>query len=230
MQSSKNFNKKGLLVIDFHTHTLLSDGLLCPAELVQRAKEAGYKILGITDHVDSTKLNWIIPPLINFCREISQVENNIVIIPGVELTHLPPSLIKRYAYQARQMGAKLIIVHGETIVEPVPRGTNLAALESDIDILAHPGLITDEETKLAAQKKIYLEISARKGHCLTNGRVVSMARKHKAPLIINTDAHSPEDLITRSKAEKILLGAGLEREEVKQVFKNSEKLMEKLSL
>ena len=216
-------------MIDFHTHTLLSDGLLCPAELVQRAKEIGYKVLGITDHVDSTKLDWIIPPLLNFCQEINQVENNITIIPGVELTHLPPSLIKRYAYQARQMGVKLVVVHGETIVEPVPRGTNLAALEADIDILAHPGLITDEEAKLAAQKKIYLEISARKGHCLTNGRVASMARKHKAPLIINTDAHSPEDLITRSKAEKILRGAGLEKEELKQVFQNSKKLMEKLS-
>ena len=56
-----------------------------------------------------------------------------------------------------------------------------------------------------------------------------MARKHKAPLIINTDAHSPEDLITRSKAEKILRGAGLEKEELKQVFQNSKKLMEKLS-
>ena len=76
-------------MIDLHTHTLLSDGLLCPAELVQRAKENGYKALAITDHADSTKLDWILPSLVQFCEEISRVENDIAIIPGIELTHLP---------------------------------------------------------------------------------------------------------------------------------------------
>jgi len=118
-------------------------------------------------------------------------------------------------------------VHGETIVEPVPPGTNRAALEADIDILAHPGLIKEEEVKLAAQRGIYLEISARKGHCLTNGRVVSLARKYNAKVIINSDAHSPEDLITLSRAEKILLGAGMTEDEVKKAFQNSQILMEK---
>ncbi len=222
--------KKGKAVIDLHTHTLLSDGLLCPAEMVQRAKETGYRVLGITDHVDSTKLDWVIPTLVRFCEEINRVENSIKVIPGVELTHLPPSLIKSYASKARQKGAKIVIVHGETIIEPVPPGTNLAALKADVDILAHPGLIKDEEVKLAAEKGIYLEISARKGHCLTNGRIVSLAKKYGARLIINTDAHSPEDLIPLSRAEKILLGAGLEPEEVKRVLENSEKFVGNLSL
>ncbi|RLE13919.1 PHP domain-containing protein [Candidatus Aerophobetes bacterium] len=217
-------------MIDLHTHTLLSDGLLCPAEMVQRAKETGYRVLGITDHVDSTKLDWVIPTLVRFCEEINRVENSIKVIPGVELTHLPPSLIKSYASKARQKGAKIVIVHGETIIEPVPPGTNLAALKADVDILAHPGLIKDEEVKLAAEKGIYLEISARKGHCLTNGRIVSLAKKYGARLIINTDAHSPEDLIPLSRAEKILLGAGLEPEEVKRVLENSEKFVGNLSL
>jgi len=214
-------------VIDFHTHTLLSDGLLCPAELVQRAKKAGYRFLGITDHVDPAKIDWVISSLVEFCEEISQVENDIKVIPGAELTHLPPSLIKSYTRRARQNGAKIVIVHGETIVEPVPPGTNQAALEADIDILAHPGIIKEEEVKLAAQRGIYLEISARKGHCLTNGRVVSLARKYNAKVIINSDAHSPEDLITLSRAEKILLGAGMTEDEVKKAFQNSQILMEK---
>ncbi|MBE0477999.1 histidinol phosphate phosphatase domain-containing protein [Candidatus Aerophobetes bacterium] len=217
-------------MIDFHTHTLLSDGILCPAELVQQAKESGYRALGITDHVDSTNLDWIIPSLVRFCKEITRVENSIMIIPGVELTHLPPSLIKSYVSWARRKGAKLIVVHGETIVEPVPAGTNLEALKADIDILAHPGLIKEEEVELAAKKGIYLEITARKGHCLTNGRVASLARKYNAKLLINTDAHSPEDLMTSSRAEKVLLGAGLGMNEVKQAFQNSKNLLEKLSL
>lgn len=215
-------------MIDFHTHTLLSDGVLCPAELVQRAKESGYEAVGIADHVDSTKLDWVIPSVVRFCEEISTVENRITIIPGAELTHLPPSLINNYTKEARQRGAKLVIAHGETIIEPVPAGTNMAALRAGVDILAHPGLLKDEEAKLAAQKDIYLEISARRGHCLTNGRVALLARRYKAKLILNTDAHSPEDLIRTDKAEKILRGAGLNKKGVEQTFQNSKNLLEKI--
>lgn len=216
------------MVIDFHTHTFLSDGALCPAELVQQAKKKGYRILGITDHVDSTNIDWIVPRLVRFCEEINSVEKNIRVIPGVELTHIPPPLINELTQQARRRGAKIIIVHGETIVEPVPAGTNLAALKADIDILAHPGLIKDEEAKLAAKRGIYLEISARKGHCLTNGRVVFMAKKYKAELVIGSDAHEAEDLITKSQAEKILLGASLNYDEIKDIFLNEKKMKEKI--
>jgi len=215
-------------LIDFHTHTFLSDGVLCPAELVQRAKEKGYRILGIADHADFTNIDWIIPRLIKFCEEINSVEKDIKVVPGVELTYIPPVLIGKLAKMARKMGAKTVLVHGETIVESVPAGTNLAALNADIDILAHPGLIKEKEVELAAKKGIYLEISTRKGHCLTNGRLVYLARKYKAKLVIGTDTHEPEDLITKSQAEKILLGAGLNYEEIKYVFLNGEKIGEKI--
>ena len=36
--------------IDLHTHTLRSDGLLEPRELVRQAGEAGVRLLAITDH------------------------------------------------------------------------------------------------------------------------------------------------------------------------------------
>jgi len=130
-------------------------------------------------------------------------------------------LIKSYVRKVREKGAKLVIVHGETLLEPVPPGTNRAALEADVDILAHPGLI---------KEGIYLEISARKGHCLANGRVAFLARKYGAKLIIGSDAHAPEDLLTLSEAEKILLGAGLSEEEVKKTFQDSEKLVKRLLL
>jgi len=72
---------------------------------------------------------------------------------------------------------KIIVVHGETITEPVMPGTNKKALMSDIDILAHPGLISDDEAELAAEKGIYLEITARKGHSITNGHVAALDKK-----------------------------------------------------
>jgi histidinol phosphatase-like PHP family hydrolase len=102
-----------------------------------------------------------------------------------------------------------VLVHGETISESVPPGTNQAALEADVDILAHPGLITEELVTMAKEKGILLEISARRGHSLANGYVAQVANKIGAPLIFNTDAHSPEDLLDSVQAQRICAGAGL---------------------
>ncbi len=217
-------------MIDLHTHSLLSDGQLCPAELVQRAKKKGYRALAITDHVDSSNLDLIVSQIVKFCRENAHLNSDIRVIPGVELTHLLPPLINKLARKARAKGAKLIIVHGETIVEPVPKGTNTAALDADIDILAHPGLISEEEVKIAKERGIYLEISSRKGHSLTNGWLARLATKWGAKLILNTDAHRVEDLITEETARKILQGAGLSYREIESVMRNSQELVEKMNL
>ncbi len=120
-----------------------------------------------------------------------------------------------------------MVVHGETIVEPVAPDSNLRALESPIDILAHPGLITEEEVKLAKRNGIMLEITARKGHCLTNGHVAKLALKTGAGLVLNTDAHSPEDLITPDQARQMALGAGLGEDDFAQLRMNAQELLKK---
>ena len=123
----------------------------------------------------------------------------------------------------------LIVIHGETLAEPVAPGTNRAALEADINILAHPGLITREEAALAKEKGIFLEISARKGHSLANGHVAQIAREVGASLILNTDSHAPGDLITRQQAERIARGAGLTEAEIQSLFTNAESLARRLA-
>ena len=118
-----------------------------------------------------------------------------------------------------------MVVHGETIVEPVLTGTNRAGLEADIDILAHPGLLTEEEAALAARRGILLEISGRKGHSFTNGHVARVAKAAGAELILNSDAHGPGDLLSREMREKIALGAGLEQRILQQMVRNGENLV-----
>ncbi|MBI4752944.1 histidinol phosphate phosphatase domain-containing protein [Candidatus Desantisbacteria bacterium] len=142
------------------------------------------------------------------------------------MRYVPPELIASMVKKAREFGAKIVIVHGETIVEPVPSGTNLAALNSDIDILAHPGLLTQEEAELARKRGIALEITARRGHCLTNGLVAKMALLTGARLILNTDSHTDTDLITMEEAERIARGAGVD--DFKMLIKNSEQIVAKL--
>lgn len=207
-------------MIDLHTHSLFSDGELLPSELIQRAENIGYTHLAITDHGDISNLEWIVPRIVEVCQYCNRFKK-IIAIPGIELTHLPPKAIPEMASRARKLGAAIIVVHGETISEPVAPGTNLAALKSDIDILAHPGLLSEEEAELATKQDIFLEISCRNGHSLTNGHVAKMAKKFGAKLIINTDAHSPDNLVSTEKAVKIARGAGLDKEEVNRAFQNS---------
>ena len=213
-------------MIDLHTHSIFSDGELIPTELAQRAWAAGYKAIAITDHADHSNIDFILPRIIKVCLKITE-KGNITVLPGIELTHVHPKDIAALADEARKLGAKIVVVHGETLAEPVPPGTNLAALNSSIDILAHPGLLTEKETKLAAERGIYLEITTRKNHSLSNGHVAQMARKFKAQLVLNNDAHAPSDFVGSKMAMNIARGAGLADGEIAAMFENSQKLVQR---
>jgi histidinol phosphatase-like PHP family hydrolase len=213
-------------MIDLHTHTILSDGELLPAELVRRAEISGYEAIALTDHVDSGNMETVLKQLIQIAEDLNRQEK-IKVLPGVEITHMPPSMIPDLAKKARKLGARMVVVHGESPVEPVCPKTNLLALQSDIDILAHPGMIEEEEVRLAEEKGIYLEISARKGHCITNGRLAMLARRCGAKLVINTDAHKSDELFSEDLIRKVGLGAGLNERELKETFQNSRELVKK---
>lgn len=207
-------------MIDLHTHSIFSDGELVPSELIRRAASKGYEVIAITDHVDISNMDFIIPRIIKVCEELNRY-SSVKAIPGVEITHVPPETIADLTKEARILGAKIVIAHGETIVEPVAPGTNRAAIKAGVDILAHPGLISDEEAAMAHERGVYLEVTSRKGHCLSNGHVVLVAMKLGTDLVINSDSHGPQDLITNEEAEKILLASGVPKEWVTTVFKNS---------
>lgn len=214
-------------MIDFHTHTFFSDGELVPSELVRRASCLGYKAIGLTDHVDSSNLAHVTTNIVRAANDLNKYLDCRV-IPGVEITHAPPQQISELARGARDLGALLVIVHGETIVEPVCPGTNLAAINALVDILAHPGLISEQDARLAAEKGVRLEITSRGGHSLTNGHVAKMALKVGALMAIDSDSHSPRDLIDHEKALKILLGAGLNSEQTDLVMRMNKDLLVKI--
>ncbi|MDR1397332.1 MAG: histidinol phosphate phosphatase domain-containing protein [Desulfarculales bacterium] len=207
-------------MIDLHTHSLFSDGALLPAELIQRAQCAGYRGLAITDHADQSNLELVLNNLLPAVREINQARKMRTLV-GVELTHLPPGQIASLAARARALGAQIVLVHGETLSEPVAPGTNRAAIAARVDILAHPGLLTLEEARLAAQNGVMLEISARAGHCLGNGLVASLARQSGAGLVLNSDSHGPGDLLSLGRAVNIAGGAGLSSDEIEKMRENS---------
>lgn len=200
--------------IDLHVHSFLSDGVLLPSDLLRRVSVKGYRAIAITDHADASNMEELIASLMRFARQ-QEGDFPLTFIPGVELTHVAPRSIAPLAWRAKELGAGLVLIHGETISEPVRLGTNRAAVECPaVDILAHPGFITLEEARLAAENDIYLEITSREGHCLTNGHVANIARQTGARLVVNTDAHTPRDMIDQEMARRVAAGAGLNETEV----------------
>ena len=214
--------------IDLHMHTLFSDGELLPSELARRAQNLDHEVIAITDHVDYSNVETIT----QIQKAIDDINDNwdIRVLLGAEVTHAPVNSIDGIAKRAKELGADIVVVHGETLSEPVIEGTNRAAVESEhVDILAHPGLISRQEAELAKQNNIYLEISARKGHCLSNGHVVSVSKEVGNDLLVNTDTHSPDDLITFEKALQVAMGAGLsEKEALEATVDNPRKIVGRL--
>jgi histidinol phosphatase-like PHP family hydrolase len=209
------------MLVDLHTHSLFSDGALIPAESAHRAKVAGYSGIALTDHADPSNLSYIIPAVLRFKDEYNALDADFKILAGVELTHVRPSQIGGLTLEARGLGADLVIVHGETIAEPVEEGTNRAAILSGVDILAHPGLISVEDVLLAAERGVCLEITTRRSHSHTNAHVAKLALECGAKLVINNDFHAPGEYVGEEKAFKILLGAALSPEDARRVMSDT---------
>ena len=239
---------------DFHTHTVFSDGGMIPAGLMQRAIVRGCLGLAITDHVDSSNLEWAFENLLKFVEELGQewqpgivpgadvttaplntidcdalAENwHLPLIPGVELTSVPPRKIAVLAEKARSLGAKWIVVHGETIMEPVAPGTNRAAIEARVDLLSHPGLITPEDAARATELGVHLEITTHKGHGMANGWVAQRARESGAKLLLNTDCHVSAEMLDAKQRRAIAFGAGLTAEEVDRIWQNGRRIIARI--
>ena len=215
-------------MIDLHTHTFFSDGELVPSEHLRRVEVLGYKAVAITDHADSSNMDFIIPRIVQVATDLNRYSSTIL-IPGIELTHVPPEMFTDLTAKARKLGAKIVVAHGETIVEPVKPGTNRAAIEAGVDILSHPGMINKEDAELATKNGVFLELSGRKGHSLTNGHVAKVALETGALLAVNADAHGPDDFMTAQRAEAVALGAGISVERYEQVRKDMRGLVARVS-
>lgn len=219
------------MIFDFHTHTFLSDGANSPIELIRIAHANGYSIIGVTDHASYSNIDYIINAVKRDCR-LAERYWDIKAIAGVELTNVPAKSIDDMAKYAKEKGAELVLVHGESIAEQVESRTNYYAVNSDyVDILAHPGLIAPEEAGQAASKGIFLEITGRVGHSLTNGHVVKTGRDQGAKFLIDSDSHSHRDLYSGDGQLKVARGAGLDENEVKEIFeKNVGLLLKRIGL
>jgi histidinol phosphatase-like PHP family hydrolase len=202
---------------DLHTHTILSDGEMLPIELIRRMSVIGYTTVAITDHADPSNTEEILAALAKV-RESAEIYG-VRLLCGVELTHVPPTLIAGLAKSAKELGADIVIVHGETTVEPVAPGTNHAACGCKyVNVLAHPGLITIKDARLAAKNGVALELTSRGGHNRTNGHVAQIAQVAECQLVVDSDAHAPHDIMSEQAKFIVAKGAGLTDVQCREVI------------
>lgn len=215
--------------MDFHAHSFLTDGATSPTEMWNEAEALDHRALALTDHLALEDPK----PLLDRLHQEAAAWEGTEFLPlvGVELTKLPARRIAETARACRRAGAEIVIVHGETIVEHVPAGTNHAAIDSgEVDVLAHPGLLSPADAALARANGVVLEISARRGHALCNGRVVRLAVEAGAELVVDSDAHAVDQLVPLEQARRIALGAGVVEAELERVlFSTPESLVRRLS-
>jgi putative hydrolase len=203
--------------IDLHSHSFLSDGTTSATEMWNEAEALEHRALALTDHIGLEDPK----PLLDRLHQEARAWEGTSFVPlvGVELTKAPPRQIAEAARAARRAGAEIVIVHGETIVENVPAGTNHAAIESgQVDILAHPGLLHPADAALAKANGVVLEISGRRGHSLCNGLVVRAALDAGADLVVDSDAHAVGELIPLAQARRIARGAGVAESDLDRVL------------
>jgi histidinol phosphatase-like PHP family hydrolase len=179
---------------DFHTHSFLSDGVLLPMEQLRRAFVHGHVGYGITDHVSLSTLD-VIPKLIEDCK-LATKHWGILALPGID--------------------------HGETIAEPVEPGTNLvAAKNKNVDILAHPGLLTKEVADQCKKNNVFVEITSNRTHSITNGHVAKIGKKSQVKFIQNTDTHRPSDMRSYEEGERILIASGFTKNEATVILQDN---------
>lgn len=203
----------GTLRAEFHSHTVLTDGEVVGIEMIRHAVLKGLRSIAITDHVSFGNLEWVVEAEIAECDLARDWE--IAAIPGVEITHVPPQRLDEAVRKARSAGAKIVVVHGETLAEPVLAGTNRAAVSNpEVDILAHPGFLTAEEADLARSNDVFVELSGRRVHMVANGHIARIGERSGATMIVDSDAHEPKELLTQEEAVRVARAAGLDSEHV----------------
>jgi len=86
----------------------------------------GHEAIAITDHVDASNIDCVK----RIKKAVLDIKDNwdIEVIPGAEITHAPAEVIGKLASHAKKLGAEIVVVHGETLVEPVIEGTNWSAV------------------------------------------------------------------------------------------------------
>jgi len=198
---------------DLHMHTRWSDGGFSIKEMAKAALGKGYEYIAICDHTRNLSIaNGLKPErLEEQRREIEQVNGEmagqIKVLAGTEADILKDGSLDFPDEVLRELDVVVASVHlrYKQNIDEITERIELALKNPHVDILAHPtgrlimkrdpyDLHLERVFEQAAKNNKALEINASPSRLDLKDKHAAMARDLGIPIVIDTDAHSIEDL------------------------------------
>ncbi len=197
---------------DLHVHTSRTDGLGTVQEMVDAAKQMGYGYVAITDHSVSERIagglkEELMEIWLKEIRQFSKKVKGIRVFAGSEVSIRADGSPDYSDSLLKKMDIVVASVHSRFKSEKDEMTERIvAALENEhVDILGHPTgrLIYRREPlefdmravlKKAIDNNVCLEINSQPGRMDLKDSHVREAKSLGAKFVINTDAHSTEEL------------------------------------
>lgn len=196
----------------FHNHTTYSDGIASLEEMAIATKKLGLEYFGVGDHSQSLKVarGMSIAQVQKQHREIDEVNargKGAFILKGIESDILedgsldyPDEVLQTFDYVVAS-----VHTHFNMTAEEMTARVCKALANPYTTMLGHPTgrlllrrdaykIDLDEVLKVAAQHGKMIEINAQPSRLDLDWTYVKRARAMGIPLVINPDAHSPEEL------------------------------------
>jgi DNA polymerase (family 10) len=192
---------------EVHMHTVETDGRCTIGEMAQAAKERGYKYIAITDHSKNLAFANGLDDLraeqhIRRIRAANEEIDGITILAGIEVDILADGALDLSDSVLEQMDVVVASVHSMFSQEPEQMTDRLlrAIGNKNVSFLGHPTgrLLLKRDAykfdmeavlKLAAERKVAMELNAYPDRLDLNDVHLRMARERGVKIVINTDAH-----------------------------------------
>ncbi|TET16070.1 MAG: PHP domain-containing protein [Actinobacteria bacterium] len=237
IELAENFLVPSLLTMedikgDLHIHSRWSDGIISLHDMVERVKKFNYEYIAITDHTESNyygrgldakrvqeKINYINKLKSRF-KDFYILMGSEIEIRGVGKLDYPENIIKKMDIAIGSMHSSFLNTRAENTARTV------SAIENrHIDFIAHPtGVVfgnrapysidIDRLISAAAKNNKALEINSYFLRMDLNEQDVRKAREMGVKVVINTDAHRPNNMDMVRLGVDVARRAGLQKKDV----------------
>jgi DNA polymerase (family 10) len=192
---------------DVHMHTVETDGRNTIEEMAEAARDLGYKYMAITDHsknlafangLDDKRAEEHIQRIRKADAEIQGIR----IFAGIEVDILGDGTLDLSDSVLEQMDIVIASVHSHFGQSPAEMTARLlkAVSNPNTSFIGHPtGRLllrrdayqfdVEAVIKLAAEKKVAMELNSYPDRLDLNDRHLRLAKQHGVKIVINTDSH-----------------------------------------
>jgi len=217
---------------DFHIHSSYSDGASSPREIALKAKELGYKFVGICDHSQGLKVakglsEKDVEKKIEEIKKLNKKLRGIKILCGTEVDILNDGSLDYPGYILKKFDLVIAAIHYgfKQTKHQLTKRIVSACKNKYVDIIAHPTgrlfgvreeypLEWREVFKAAKDNQIALEINTYPERLDLNDLNCIRAKKEGIKFALGSDAHFLDQMHSLRFGVAIARRAGLERKDI----------------